>query len=149
MNQNETFQFGSDLKLRWRDRDRFDKVNNVYYLNFLESIRHEYLSKVLDWDWVNFGFRVENVSIQYLSQLVFEDKPRIHVGCTKVTEDNITLSYQIITNRDGKDIITTTAETMLSAYDPKADAAIKINEEVIGLLTDYEGPSIYQVGQAS
>ncbi len=146
--QNQTFQYGSDLKLRWRDRDRYDKVNSINYLNFLEQIRHRYLSDVLKWDWDNYGILVEKVSVHHLSQLEFEDKPHISVACTEVSADHLILSYKIITNRDGEQILATVAETMLVAYEPKEKVKMKFDQAHIDTLMEYEGETV-QVAQSN
>ena len=61
------------IDIRWRDLDALGHVNNVVYGTYLEEARDRWLMQTLDGITPITEFVLVHVSIDYLSELVFDD----------------------------------------------------------------------------
>ncbi len=141
----ERFKFSCPIKIRWRDMDAYNHVNTNVYLSYLEDGRYNYLNKVLNWNWDAYAIGIGKVALEYKSPLLFKDKPRIYVSCSKVTSHSLNLEYKIAADRNGEIVTIAYAETMLELYDPKFEKQAEVSEEIIAKLAEYEGLEGLQV----
>jgi acyl-CoA thioester hydrolase len=68
------------IEIRWRDMDAYRHVNNAVYLTYLEEVRDEWLSAVLEGDESVWDFVLAHVSIDFRSELRQSDD-RVVVQC--------------------------------------------------------------------
>lgn len=61
------------IDIRWRDLDALGHVNNVVYGTYLEEARDRWLMQTLDGITAITEFVLVHVSIDYVSELVFDD----------------------------------------------------------------------------
>jgi len=65
--------FERKTDIRWRDLDALGHVNNVVYGTYLEEARDRWLMQTLDGITPITEFVLVHVSIDYVSELVFDD----------------------------------------------------------------------------
>ncbi|MQA01721.1 MAG: acyl-CoA thioesterase [Streptosporangiales bacterium] len=104
--------------LRWGDVDRYDHVNNVVYVQYLEEARvdlFEQLNGDGTWDMLTKGVVVANLEVQYKRPLAHSTTPvPIDVWVSRVTASAFDLSYEI---HDAAGTTYATALTTLVPYD--------------------------------
>ncbi len=101
------FRFWWPVTVRWGDMDAMGHVNNVVYLQYLESARVGYFEAI------GWPVRSENgarqspvlvaQSFNYRRQVVYPDELEVGVACHEVRSRSFVLAYGIF--RKGTDIL--------------------------------------------
>lgn len=106
------------LRIRWRDVDAYQHVNNAVYLTYLEECRDAWVRQVMG---PAFNFVIVRVAIDYRDELSLGDG-EVVVTCRGAGygTSSITTREQIL-KTDGS--ISAEAESVVVAHDPDARRA--------------------------
>jgi len=139
----EHFRSVTELRVRYRDLDTFNHVNNAVYFSYLENGRVDYnrtfLGRLIDWK--ERGFILGTNHMIYVHPLYLSDRVRIHTGVGRLGQKSVTF-VNLLTNGNGLPVAY--AYSILVAYDfvhqrsiPVPDAWRKVIEETDRFLLDY------------
>jgi acyl-CoA thioester hydrolase len=111
------------LRIRWRDIDAYQHVNNAVYLTYLEECRDAWVHEVMG---PEFGFVIVRVAIDYRRELSLEDR-EVLVTCrgNGYGTSSIRTREQIL-KTDGS--ISAEAESVIVAHDPGVRRARPLTE---------------------
>lgn len=96
------FKVSVPIQLRFVDTDALGHVNNANYLSYCEMARVEYFNTVLGdvIDWKKQGIILARTEIDYRAPLFLNNKPMVHVCCSRIGNKSFVMSYKI--EQDGK-----------------------------------------------
>jgi acyl-CoA thioester hydrolase len=82
----EDFKFYHSLEIRWNDLDALGHVNNVLYIDYFQTGRGKYMTKVSKtWNWNKHMFVIANINCNYIREIGLKVKnPRIGVRISKM-----------------------------------------------------------------
>jgi len=131
------FQFWWSETVRWGDMDALRHVNNVAYLQYLESARIGFFEDK-GWNSVDIGAAgqgpvVVSQTFNYRRQLHYPAEVEIGVACTEVRQRSFVLSYGVF--RKGTDELIGDGSTVLAWLDYAANKAVGIPSKVLAFLT--------------
>ena len=131
------FAFWWPVTVRWGDMDAMGHVNNVVYLQYLESGRIAYF-EAKGWNSANMGSDrqgpvVVSQTFNYRRQLRYPADIEVGVSCSEVRRRSFVLSYGIF--RKGDDELIGDGSTVLVWLDYAAGIVMEIPPEVRAYLT--------------
>ncbi|BBH16566.1 hypothetical protein Back2_08530 [Nocardioides baekrokdamisoli] len=86
--------------IRWGDMDAFQHVNNVYYADYLQEARWDFLAST-GCPGLNFVV-LGSQRLNYVSPLAFDGRPiLVEVWVTAVGEKSFSLAYELFREDDG------------------------------------------------
>ena len=112
------------IQIRFSDIDVMGHVNNAVYLSYLEYTRVHYFKQILSesWDWTTNGIILAHTEVSYLSPILLNDQPMIHMKIGKTGNKSFTLHYTILV--EGK--IMSKASSTLVCYNTHLRKSIPI-----------------------
>lgn len=130
----EDYPFKTYDKIRYRDTDRQDHVNNAVFSTFLETGRVEFLYNP-EKPLTNPGcsFVIANINLDLLSQIKWPGKVDIGTAVTKIGNSSIHLFQALF--QDGK--IAAAAKTVIVQIDEESENPKPLSEETKKLLEKY------------
>ena len=109
-----------DLPVIWGEMDAFQHVNNTVYFRYFETARIAYFDKI-DFPHVmkstGVGPILASTSCRFRLPLKYPDSISCGAKISKISEDRVTMSYQIISSHHQK--IAAEGEGLLVAFDYK------------------------------
>ncbi len=125
--RTDLFQSHARLKVRYRDLDTFNHVNNSVYPSYMEFGRLDYMKRYLDGmiDWKSRGFILGTNHIVYLRPLFLFDDVHIYTGVGKIGNRSVTF-VNLITN--GKEPVAV-AYSVLVAYNFLEEKSIAVPDD--------------------
>ena len=89
------------IRVRWRDLDAYNHVNNSTFLTYLEEARLAWLSGI-DGEWINAGSGpvLAASQINFLAQIEWPADIVVEIDCAKIGNSSLTLGHRI-TSADG------------------------------------------------
>ncbi len=93
------FTFSVPVQVRYSDIDGYLHVNNGIYFNYLEHARAIYLFDNCDWDILETGTVVANITIDYFKPIHVLDQPIAYVRCVKIGRTSFVLE-QVLMGKD-------------------------------------------------
>ena len=131
------FTFWWPVTVRWGDMDAMGHVNNVVYLQYLESGRVAYF-EAKGWNSVNIGPDrqgpvVVSQTFNYRRQLHYPADIEVGVSCTDVRGRSFVLSYGLF--RKGSDELIGDGSTVLVWLDGATGEAVELPPEIRACLT--------------
>jgi len=116
-----------EIEIRWRDLDAFNHVSHVVFLTYLEEVRDEWLSRVLDDAALVWGYVIARVEIDYRRELTLEDDAIVaRCSLERLGTKSVVTSEAIVT-RDGE--ISAEAKAVLVARDEQTGRSRVITDE--------------------
>jgi acyl-CoA thioester hydrolase len=110
-----TFEYETEMRVRFRDVDAMHHVNNAVYATYLEQARVDYYADVLDVGLDDIDTVLVNLEIDYRSQIELDDPVTVAMGVRSIGESSVTMGYEV---RVG-DRVAATAETVQVYVDPE------------------------------
>jgi len=122
------FRSHAVLKVRYRDLDTFNHVNNAVYPSYMEFGRLDYMHRHLQGliDWKEKGFILGTNHIVHLAPLHLFDEVHIYTGVGRIGNRSVTF-VNLITNGKGETVAT--AYSILVAYNFLENRSIPVPEE--------------------
>jgi len=112
-----TFEYETELQVRFRDIDAMGHVNNAVYATYLEQARVDYYDEVLGVGLDDIDTVLVNLEIDYRHEVRLDDETvTIAMGVRSIGESSVTVAYEV---RAG-DRVAATAETTQVYVDPEA-----------------------------
>lgn len=143
---NDYNPFILDVQLRLADTDSLGHLNNVAYIEFLETARTEWHAHVkqgrayLDsgkWDWILGELRIRFMKEGYLS-----DKLKVLMWCSRIGGKSWDFSYIMVNESEETVVI---AQTSHVAYNYSKLESIAIPDDIRKDLTNRSGGAIEQI----
>ena len=123
----DLFVSQAELKVRYRDLDTFNHVNNSVYPSYMEFGRLDYMHRFMKGliDWKEKGFILGTNHIVHLKPLFLFDKVSIYTGVGKIGKASVNF-ISLITN--GKEPVAVAYSTLV-AYNFMENKTIPVPEE--------------------
>jgi acyl-CoA thioester hydrolase len=131
------FQFWWSETVRWGDMDAMNHVNNIVYLQYLESARVGYF-ETRGWNTRDLGPTAQgpvvvSQTFNYRRQLHYPSALDIGVACPEIRNRSFVLTYAIF--RRGTDDLIGDGSSVLAWLDYGLGKAVEIPPAVRGYLT--------------
>lgn len=139
-----TFEFTTEVAVRYKDIDSYGHVNNVTYGTYLEEARIDYLESVVgrgDGDILlssggeGTGIVIANLEIDFERPVNLTDSVTVGVRVARMGEKSFVFEYEL--RDDGE--IAATGETTVVTYDQGAKAPCPIPATWRDAITEFEG----------
>ena len=116
------------LKVRYRDLDTFNHVNNAVYPSYMEFGRLDYMHRFLEnmINWKEKGFILGTNHIVHLAPLFLFDEVHIYTGVGRIGNRNVTF-ISLINNSKGE--MAAVGYSILVAFNFLKNRSILIPEE--------------------
>ncbi|WP_299237520.1 acyl-CoA thioesterase [Natronomonas sp.] len=110
------FRFDTEVRVRYRDLDTLEHVNNALYATYLEEARFRYFEHVLGVSLEEGGAVLANLTIDFARPVTrSEETVRIACGATEVGDSSVRMGYRVYPG--GGDETVATAETVVVAVE--------------------------------
>lgn len=121
----DKWPFSLEMKVRFRDIDAKQHVNNSVVITYLEQARTEYYSRLSGMNTIeDLDFILAKVTCDYKDAISINDKPVVYVRPSHIGNTSWNFKYEI---RDKKtDKLFAEAETIQVLYDYKKNKKKKI-----------------------
>ncbi|GAB6862420.1 acyl-CoA thioesterase [Haloplanus litoreus] len=114
-----TFEYETEMQVRFRDVDAMRHVNNAVYATYLEQARVDYYADVLGVGLDDIDTVLVNLNIDYRSQIELDDEVTVAMGVRSIGKSSVTMAYEV---RVGERVAAT-AETVQVYVDPDGDGS--------------------------
>lgn len=123
-----TFEFTTDIEIRFADIDAYGHVNNAIFFTYLETARvklfQQHFGGFLD---TSLTFLVVRAECDYRLPVTLNDKLQITIVIEQLRHSSFTFGYRLH-NGEGKNYAT--ARTVMVCYDPVASRPVAIPAEI-------------------
>lgn len=117
-----------DCPIRWGDMDAFQHVNNVYYADYLQEARWDFLTSVGSGALATAVLASQRLN--YVTPVTFDGRPiSVAVWVTAVGEKSFALAYELFREADGVRVVHLRAHTVLVAYDLATHRTRSLSDE--------------------
>lgn len=123
------------IPLRWNDFDVLGHVNNVRYFEFMQDARVSLVEtmNLTKSDLADIGHVVAHQEIDYLKPIPMDTTEiTVEAFVEKIGGASYDLAYEI---SDGNGLIFAKSSTVMVTFDVKADAVVRIPENIRAALT--------------
>jgi len=114
-----TFEYETEIQVRFRDVDAMHHVNNAVYATYLEQARVDYYADVLGVGLDDIDTVLVNLEVDYRSGIELDDAVTVAMGVRDIGKSSVTMGYEV---RVG-DRVAATAETVQVYVDPDGDGS--------------------------
>ncbi len=110
----EGYKHKTPIQIRFKDVDLMGHVNNANHFTYLEIARAKYFDDVVgeEVDWLKEGIILAKSTCDYKMPILFNDKVFVYTKCARIGNKSFELSYAIIKNKNGKEIVLAEATTI-------------------------------------
>ncbi len=134
------FRFWWSVTVRWGDMDAMGHVNNIIYLQYLESARIGYFETLAGWDGrTEGGMRqgpvVVSQTFNYRRQVHYPAELEVGVRCQEIRNRSFVLAYAIF--RKGTDELVGDGSSVAVWLDYDANKAVEIPPSLRQVFTTY------------
>jgi acyl-CoA thioester hydrolase len=133
------YKFYLPLQIRYGDMDAQGHLNNVRFLQYMETTRFAYLVELGLWDGKDFqalGLIVADVHVSYLAPVTILQKIRCGARVSRIGNKSLTFEY-ILEDVDTRQPLAT-GETVMVAYDYPTLTSVPVSAEWRRLISAYE-----------
>ena len=137
------FHFYTPIAVRYSDLDTQWHVNNAHFFSFIEQARVDYLVELglfKGQNFLDFPIIVADAHMVYLKPIPFGARVDVGVAVTKIGNKSLRFEYAI-TDPD-RAITYATAETIMVAFDYRANSTIPVPQDWRDIISKYEGISL-------
>ncbi len=110
----EGFKHKTAIQIRFKDLDLMGHVNNANHFSYFEVARAKYFDDVVgeDVDWSSEGIILAKSTCDYKMPVLFKDNVSVLTKCSRIGNKSFELSYAMIKEENGKEIILAEASTI-------------------------------------
>src|ERR1051326_6608227 len=103
----EGFKHKTPIQIRFKDIDLLGHVNNANHLTYIEFARVKYFDAVAgeEINWNENGIILAKASVDYKLPILLKDKVFVYTKCSRIGNKSFDLSYLIVKEEKGKEII--------------------------------------------
>jgi acyl-CoA thioester hydrolase len=137
-----SFEYTTEVEVRYTDIDTYGHVNNATYATYFEEARIDYLEDVVDSDDAllsgsesGTGIVIANLEIDFVQPVHIGDAVVVAVRVPRLGEKSFPFEYEVRTD-DG---VAATGETTVVTYDRDTESSRSIPEEWREAITQFEG----------
>lgn len=129
------------IQIRFKDIDLLGHVNNANHFTYLEYARVKYFDDVAgtEINWNEHGLILAKAVIDYKLPILLKDKVFVYTKCSRIGNKSFDLSYCIIKEEKGNEIILAEGSTVLVCYDYRTGKSIPVPQEWKEKLERFEG----------
>ncbi len=136
----DEFKHKTFIQIRFKDVDAFQHVNNANHFTYIELARVKYFDDVAgqEMNWSKQGIILANAKVDYKLPIFFKDKIFVYTKCSRFGNKSFDLSYSIVKEKNGIEIVLAEALTVLVCYDYEKGASIPMPEEWKNKILSFE-----------
>lgn len=114
------------IRVRWRDLDAFNHVNNASFLTFLEEARLVWLSGI-DGEWTGEAFMpvLAATQLNYRRQLGWPGEVMVELSVQRIGNSSLTLAHRIV-SADNADLLYGDGSVVMVWADPATGASVAL-----------------------
>ena len=115
----EGYKHKTHIQIRFKDIDLMGHVNNANHFSYLEVARAKYFDEVVgeDVDWSKEGIILAKSTCDFKMPILFKDKVFVYTKCARIGNKSFELSYAIIKDEKGKEVLLAEASTVQVCFD--------------------------------
>ena len=119
------------IQIRFKDIDAFRHVNNANHFTYLELARVKYFDDVAgkNMEWSKQGVILANAKVDYKLPVLLKDTVFVYTKCSRMGNKSFDLSYSIVKEENGKEIVVGEVSTVHVCYDYENATTIPLPEE--------------------
>lgn len=120
------------IRLRWRDLDAFNHVNNASFLTFLEEARLAWLSGI-DGEWTGETCMpvLAATQLNYRRQLGWPGEVVVELSVQRIGNSSLTIGHRIV-SADSADLLYADGSVVMVWVDPASGASVALPAAVRG-----------------
>ena len=136
----EGYNHKTPIQIRFKDIDAFRHVNNANHFTYLELARVKYFDDVAgkNMEWSKQGVILASAKVDYKLPILLKDIVFVYTKCSRMGNKSFDLSYSIVKEENGKEIVVADASTVLVCYDYEKATTIPLPEEWKKKILDFE-----------
>ena len=127
------------IQIRFRDTDRMGHVNNAVFLTYLELARITFFEKLHKETGIDLDFILARVEIDFTHQMLYQDKPEVHLWVKKIGNSSFTTAYKIVDSIDPNKIYAK-ATSVQVVFNYRLNKKEIISEDVRNQLLHHQDP---------
>jgi acyl-CoA thioester hydrolase len=120
MADEREYEFSTEFRVRFRDIDAMDHVNNAVYSTYLEQARADYFREVVGISLAGVDTVLASLSIDFRAPIDPDDRVTVHLTVSSLGTSSITMAYEV---RRGDGAVAATAETVQVVYDRESESS--------------------------
>jgi len=136
----EGYRHKTPIQIRFKDVDALGHVNNANHFTYIESARVKYFDDVAEEEvmWSKGGIILASAKVDYKLPVFFKDKIFVYTKCSRIGNKSFDLSYLIVKEENGEEIILAEASTVLVCYDYEKGQSIFMPDAWKNKIQDFE-----------
>ena len=136
----EGYKHKTPIQIRFKDIDAFRHVNNANHFTYLELARVKYFDDVAgkNMEWSKQGVILAGAKVDYKLPILLKDTVFVYTKCSRMGNKSFDLSYSIVKEENGKEIVVADASTVLVCYDYEKAITIPLPKEWKKKILDFE-----------
>lgn len=131
------FEYETQLRIRIRDLDHMEHINNAVYATYMEQARVDYLDEVLDIDLDELQMAVVSSHIEFKKQVRYGGYITVETRVPELGETSFPLEYRFVDDGD----VAATARTIQVVLESDGESARSVPDRWRAGITEYEGLS--------
>jgi acyl-CoA thioester hydrolase len=134
------FKFYHPLEVRYGDLDTQWHVNNVKFVEYLETARFAYIQSIGIWKGISFldlGLIVASVQVSYLAPIRIGQSLQVGVRTSRLGNKSLNLDYVIEILEPHQ--VAATGTTVMVSYDYHTRSTIPVPEDWRRIISEFEG----------
>ena len=114
------------IRVRWRDLDAFNHVNNASFLTFLEEARLVWLSGI-DGEWTGEAFMpvLAATQVNYRRQLGWPGQVIVELSVQRIGNSSLTIAHRIV-SADNADLLYADGSVVMVWADPASGTSVAL-----------------------
>lgn len=137
-----SFEYTTEVEVRYADIDTYGHVNNATYATYFEEARIDYLDDVVDAGEAllsdsgsGVGIVIANLEADYSKPVRISDTVAVAVRVPRLGEKSFPFEYEVRTDEG----VAATGETTVVTYDRDTESSRPIPEDWRDAITQFEG----------
>jgi len=137
-----SFEYTTEVEVRYADIDTYGHVNNATYATYFEEARIDYLYDVIDADEAllsgsesGTGIVIANLEVDFVQPVKINDSVAVAVRVPRLGQKSFPFEYEVRT----EDGVAATGETTVVTYDRDTESSRPIPEDWRDAITQFEG----------
>lgn len=125
------FKFSMPIPMRWNDMDLLGHVNNIYYFEYFQIARGEFLPAIsAQWDWNKHMFVIAHLECDFLKEITIKNRnAEIKTRITSISKKSFEIEYLICSQaKDGSTTIHAKGKSVQVMVDMVAKKSIEIQD---------------------
>ncbi|MEF8777524.1 MAG: thioesterase family protein [Natronomonas sp.] len=129
------FEYETQLRIRIRDLDHMEHINNAVYATYMEQARVDYLDDVLGINLDELQMAVVSSHIEFKKQVRYGGYMTVQTRVPELGETSFPLEYRFLDEDD----VAATARTIQVVLDSDGEAARPVPDSWRDGIIEYEG----------